>query len=251
MKLKLDEKGNVSVSDGKPVYIFDDGREVAFDAKTTTDTIQNLKHDADENKTKLSSLQSLLDKNKDYDFDAANAAVEKLKNIDDKTLLDAEGVESLKNQFATNYAKETQDLIAQSAKQKADSDEALKISESKIAELHIGHGFGLSDFIKKNVLISPADAIRLWGDNFKYEQVGENLQLVGYQKGQKIYSVETAGEVAGFDEAFEKIFNSDPSSDRYRLSSQNGGSGGFGGGKDTIDTSGMSGKEKLRHVRRT
>ena len=29
MKLKLDENGNAALSDGKPVYVHDDGREVA------------------------------------------------------------------------------------------------------------------------------------------------------------------------------------------------------------------------------
>jgi uncharacterized protein with von Willebrand factor type A (vWA) domain len=31
MKLKLDEAGHVVVSDGKPVYLADDGKEIVFD----------------------------------------------------------------------------------------------------------------------------------------------------------------------------------------------------------------------------
>lgn len=38
MKLKLDENGYVVVQDGKPVYVHDDGKEVAFDA---TDRAEN------------------------------------------------------------------------------------------------------------------------------------------------------------------------------------------------------------------
>ena len=35
MKLKLDDKGAVVVQDGKPVYVTDDGKEIAFDAPAT------------------------------------------------------------------------------------------------------------------------------------------------------------------------------------------------------------------------
>lgn len=32
MKLKLDDNGNAVLQDGKPVYVHDDGKEIAFDA---------------------------------------------------------------------------------------------------------------------------------------------------------------------------------------------------------------------------
>ena len=46
MKLKLDEQGHVVLQDGKPVYIHDDGKEVAFDAPATVATITRLNGEA-------------------------------------------------------------------------------------------------------------------------------------------------------------------------------------------------------------
>ena len=46
MKLKLDENGHVVVQDGKPVYVHDDGKEVAFDALQTVATITRLNGEA-------------------------------------------------------------------------------------------------------------------------------------------------------------------------------------------------------------
>lgn len=46
MKLKLDENGNAVLQDGKPVYVHDDGKEVAFDAPGTVATITRLNSEA-------------------------------------------------------------------------------------------------------------------------------------------------------------------------------------------------------------
>lgn len=46
MKLKLDENGYVVVQDGKPVYVHDDGKEVAFDAPQTVQKISTLNGEA-------------------------------------------------------------------------------------------------------------------------------------------------------------------------------------------------------------
>ena len=40
MKLKLDENGHVVVSDGKPVYVHEDGKEIPFDAPAAMQKIQ-------------------------------------------------------------------------------------------------------------------------------------------------------------------------------------------------------------------
>ena len=46
MKLKVDEKGNAVVVDGKPVYVHDDGKEIPFDALSTIATIGRLNAEA-------------------------------------------------------------------------------------------------------------------------------------------------------------------------------------------------------------
>lgn len=46
MKLKLDENGHVVVSDGKPVYVNDEGKDIAFDVSGTVATIARLNGEA-------------------------------------------------------------------------------------------------------------------------------------------------------------------------------------------------------------
>ena len=46
MKLKLDENGHVAVSDGKPVYVHDDGKEIPFDAPAAMQKISGLNAEA-------------------------------------------------------------------------------------------------------------------------------------------------------------------------------------------------------------
>ena len=46
MKLKLDENGHVAVSDGKRVYVHDDGKEIPFDAPAAMQKISGLNAEA-------------------------------------------------------------------------------------------------------------------------------------------------------------------------------------------------------------
>lgn len=46
MKLKLDENSHVAVSDGKPVYVHDDGKEIPFDAPAAMQKISGLNAEA-------------------------------------------------------------------------------------------------------------------------------------------------------------------------------------------------------------
>ena len=60
MKLKLDDKGNVVLQDGKPVYVKDDGSEVAFDAAGTVSTIARLNGEAKGNRERAESAEGKL-----------------------------------------------------------------------------------------------------------------------------------------------------------------------------------------------
>ena len=97
MKLKLDANGNVVLQDGKPVYVHDDGKEVAFDAPSTVQTISRLNAEAKSHReraeaaeTKLKPLEGITDPV------AAMKALETVKNLDDKKLVDAGEVEKVK-----------------------------------------------------------------------------------------------------------------------------------------------------------
>lgn len=52
MQLKTDENGNVVVQDGKPVYMYDDGQEIAFDAMQNMAKISQLNAEAKQHREK-------------------------------------------------------------------------------------------------------------------------------------------------------------------------------------------------------
>ena len=46
MKLKLDDAGHAVLKDGAPVYVHDDGKEIAFDASHAFGKIRDLTSEA-------------------------------------------------------------------------------------------------------------------------------------------------------------------------------------------------------------
>ena len=97
MKLKLDDKGHVVVQDGKPVYVHDDGKEVAFDAPGTVSTISRLNGEAKSHRERAEAAEQALKGFEGItDPAAALKALSTVKNLDDKRLVDAGEVEKVK-----------------------------------------------------------------------------------------------------------------------------------------------------------
>lgn len=76
MKLKLDENGNVVVQDGKPVYVYDDGKEVAFDALQATQKIAQLNSEAKAHREAKEAVETKLKAFDGLDAQAARTALE-------------------------------------------------------------------------------------------------------------------------------------------------------------------------------
>lgn len=216
MKLKFDENGHVVLQDGKPVYIHDDGKEIAFDgaqafAKIGQLTSENKSHRtrADELDAKIKQFEGI------EDPAAARKALETLKNLDDKKLVDAGEVEKIR----TEAIKAVEDKYAPVIKER---DE---LQASLVAE-KVGGSFARSQFITEKLAI-PADLAQArFGEAFKVE----GGQVVAYDKsGNKLYSRANPGELAGFDEAFEMLIEAYPHRDAILKSSGAFGSGAKGG----------------------
>ena len=60
MKLKLDENGNVVVQDGKPVYVYDDGKEVAYDVPAAVAKISSLNAEAKQHREAKEAAEAKL-----------------------------------------------------------------------------------------------------------------------------------------------------------------------------------------------
>lgn len=211
MKLKVDANNNVVVQDGKPVYVKDDGSEIAFDVAGTTSTISRLNAEAKTNRERAEAAETKL---KGFDgIDDAQAALKALgivSNIDAKKLIDAGEVEKVKGEISKAF--QTQ-LDAANGKSQT--------LEQQLYAEKVGGAFSRSKFIAEKLAI-PADLVEArFGRSFAIE---EGRIVAKDNNGNKLYSSSNPGELASFDEALGMIVQQYPNRDQILKSS--GASGG-------------------------
>lgn len=227
MKLKLDANGNVVVQDGKPVYVHDDGKEVAFDAVSAVSKITALNAEARDHRMAKEAAEA---KAKAFegidDADAARKALEIIKNIDEGKLIAAGKVDEIK--AAAKKAAEEQVQAANKAhadelaRTRADLD---KVTGDLYGE-KIGGSFNRSKLISDKFAI-PADMVQArFGSAFKVEEG----KVVAYDgAGNKIFSRARPGDVADFDEALETLVDQYPYKDQILRASGASGTGAKNG----------------------
>ena len=98
MQLKVDENGHAVLQDGKPVYVRDDGSETAFDADHAIKQIRKLSDERDTLRGKASAFEGL-------DPEAARKAVETVKNLSDKKLIEAGEVQKVIDERLSEASK--------------------------------------------------------------------------------------------------------------------------------------------------
>jgi hypothetical protein len=241
MKLKVTEiagKSYAEVQDGKPIFIDDDSKEVAFDVPHTKATITRLNGEskafrerAEKAETSLKAFDGI------EDPEAARKAIEVVAYLDSGKLLSAGKVEEIK--AAAKKAAEDQVAAANKG-----YTEKLSVTEKERDTLRndlyaekIGGSFNRSKLITEKAAI-PADMMQArFGGAFKIE----DNRIVAYdQAGNKIFSRVKAGEVADFDEALETLIDQYPYRDQILKGANHSGSGarpganGANGGKRTI-----------------
>ena len=224
MKLKtvtVEGKTYAEVNEqGLPLYIHDDGKEVAHDAPQTVATISRLNGEAKTNRERYETAETSLKAFEGIDDPtAAKKALETLKNFDDKKLVDAGEIEKVK----AEAIKAVEDKYAPIVQER-------DAFQSQLHNELIGGGFARSKFIQDNIAV-PVDMIQAtFGKNFQIE--GGKVVAVGAD-GQKIYSRARPGEVADFDEALETLVGGYQHKDSILKGNQSGGGGfqGNGGNK--------------------
>ena len=228
MKLKLDENGHVVVQDGKPVYVHDDGKEVAFDAPQTVATITRLNGEAKTHREAKEQFEAQVKAFEGLDPVKVKEALGIVQNLDAKKLVDAGEVDKVKAEI-TDALKKTYEPQIQQLTTERDA-----VQQQLHSEL-IGGGFARSKFIQDNIAV-PVDMIQAtFGKNFKIEE--GKVVAVGAD-GQKIYSRARPGEVADFDEALETLVGGYQHKDSILKGGQGSGGGfqgsGQGGGAKTM-----------------
>jgi ribosomal protein L15 len=232
LKLKIDEQGHVVVIEGRPVYIHDDGKEVAFDAPATVATIGRLNKEAQSHRERAEGAEGKLKAFEGIeDGPAAKKALELVANLDAKKLVDAGEIEKVKAEVGKVYQAQLDELGTKATK-----------FEQQLYEEKIGGSFSRSKLIADKLAI-PADLVQArFGQAFKIE----DGKTVAYdQHGNKIYSRVRPGEIADFDEALEALVEQYPHRDSILKSSGQSGSGATGG------TGGTGGKKTLTRAQFT
>lgn len=236
MKLKtveIDGKTYAEMQDGKPVFVYDDGKTVAFDVPAAVSKISALNAEAKSHREAKEAAEA---KAKAFegieDAEAARKALETIKNIDEGKLIAAGKVEEIK----TAAQRAAQEQVAAASKLHA---EELTRTKAELAQerseryaLQVGGAFSSSKFIGERSAI-PADLVQAkFGSAFKVE----DGKIVAYDaSGNKIFSRSRPGEVADFEEAIETLIEQYPHKDQILKASGASGGGapgnsGSGGG---------------------
>jgi hypothetical protein len=234
MKLKLDDQGHAVVEDGKPVFVADDGKTVAFDYPATLATIARLNAEA---KGHREEKEALAEKFKPFEGieDPAKAvkALEIVKNLDDKKLIEAGEVEKVRAEAQAAYEERVKALEKKYQPITAERDKFKSSLEQEI----LGGAFSRSKYILDKLAV-PADIVQArFGKSFILEP---GNKIVGVDaKGERIFSRARPGEIADFDEALETLVQDYPYRDTIVKGSGASGSGAGGssttsGGKRTV-----------------
>jgi hypothetical protein len=256
MKLKLDDKNQVVVQDGKPVYVLDDGREVAHDAAATVATISRLNGEAKAHReaketaeTKLKAFEGI------EDGEAARKALETVKNIKDGELVAAGKVQEIKEAAAASARQAVADATRAAEAREAALKQQTETLTSQLNSHIVGGSFAGSKFIGEKLAI-PADiAQKVFGDRFKVE-AGKLVPMD--QAGNPIFSATRHGEHADFEEAISVMVNAYPNKDKILKGSGATGGGASGsngvnaGGNKTLTRSAFSAlapTAQMEHVR--
>lgn len=230
MKLKLDADGHVVVQDGKPVYVHDDGKEVAFDAPGTVATITRLNGEARGHRERAEAAEAKL---KPFDGiedpAAARKALETVKNLDQKKLVDAGEVEKVKEEAIKALKAQYEPVLTERDKLRSD-----------LYAEKIGGAFSRSKTIAEKFAI-PADLVQArFGAQFKIE----DGKTVAYdQSGNKLFSRSNPGELADFEEALEIIVDQYP----YKANILKG-SGASGSGAGASANAGAGGNPAIKDL---
>ncbi|EFP3678733.1 hypothetical protein HPX80_002181 [Salmonella enterica] len=213
MKLKtVDIEGTTyaETENGHPVYVHSDGKEVPFDAPTAMNKISELNGEAKKYREGKEAAEAALQKFAGIDDPVkATEALETVKKIDQKALIDAGEVDRVKEEITRGFQGKLDEATRQNE----------KLQEQLYREM-IGGRFNSSVFIRQKLAI-PADFVQArFGQSFRIEEG----KVVAYDgQGNKIYSRQKPGDLADFDEALETLVDHYPQKDHILKASGNNG----------------------------
>ena len=224
MKLKLDENGHVVVKDGFPVWVAEDGAEIAYNVPDLVNKISAVNAESAGRRKDIDALTSQLKAFDGIDPEKAKAALETVANLDAGKLIDAGKVDDLKMEIKKSYDGKISDLEKALADSKKDSADRLTAKEASIRTLLVKGIFDSSAFLKDKTVLPSDVAYASFGRHFEVKEENGELRVVATMSGQPIFSRSDPGTFAAPEEALEAIIDKYPMKDRI-LKAPDGGSG--------------------------
>ena len=219
---KTNEEGGLELKDGNPVYIDSQGREMTVDGNT----ISKLHGEAREYRQQQATLTEQLKAFEGIsDPKAAIEALEKMKKIGDKELIDAGKVDEVRSEITKSFEN----------KLKA-SDEENASLKNRINNMIVDDVFKSSEFIRESVAVPHDMFAATFRNNFAIDDKGN--VFAKDQSGQPIYSNEFSGELAKPEEALKILVDKHPKKDDILRADLGQGSGSAGAG-------GMNGRGRV------
>jgi len=231
MPWKVDEKGNMVMQDGNPVWVYEDGKEAGFNAENALKNIGALKEEAKSHRLKYKEAADQLKAIADAGVEdigefitTAKKALETVKNLKDGDLVKAGEVETLKTKITTESESKLKKTIETYDKKLAEKDAEIAKRDKALNKVLIEKEFIASEFINKKTTLPPEIAYEYFGKRFVVEDInGEMVPFALDAKGEKLLSIKNAGDYAKPDEAIELIIMEWPQKDKILIRDASGG----------------------------
>jgi DNA repair exonuclease SbcCD ATPase subunit len=244
MQLKKDEEGKpVNTEEGLNIWVGDDGKEIVPDVPKLYENLKNANGESASRRQKLKEMEQELETLKTKfegleDPDAAKKALETMKNLNDKQLMEAGEVEKLKANIKEGYEAQLVQTKSGYETKIKEKVEELTNKDKQIRQLVIEGAFNSSKFISENTTLTPDIAYRYFGDYFEVQLLNGKLVAVGKFNGEPILSAkENPGELASAEEAIEFLIDKYQFKDRILKGTMQSGAGFFNPDQKITDQS--------------
>lgn len=242
MKLKLDDAGNAVLKDGMPVYVYEDGKEVPFDAPAAMAKIGELNRENKGHRERAEKAEATVKVFEGLDPEAARKALETVKSLDDKKLIDAGKVDEIKAEVGNSWKLKLEETEKAYQAKLEEKDGVIKDRDAQIYSLMVTGQFSRSQFISEKIAVPVGMMEATFGPSFKVEEG----KVVAYQNGNKIYSRQKPGELAEFDEALEILVDAFPQKEQILKGTGNTGGGTPPGGGGSVPPGGIRTRKEFK-----
>lgn len=222
MKLKLDENGNAVLQEGVPVWVDDNGTELAYDVSKLLSKLSAVNAESAGRRKELDDLNAKFKQFEGIDPEKARSALETVANYDAGKLIDAGKVEEVKRQLGEVYKRDLDATKEALAKAEKDYSEKLNAKDTAIRNLLVKGVFESSQFLKNDTVLPPEIAYSYFGKYFEVKEEDGQFKIVPAEDDTLAL---TLVEGSTPEDVLKKIVDKCPFKDRILRDTLPGGSG--------------------------